>query len=264
MSRLIAGPWVGEFGWELFLWQVYVRSLSKYFNETICIGRSSSRYLYRDFCTKYIDFNKRTGPSNMWLMNNFNLDKFDISKVVSISSKDKIIIPNRFFKGHPSSVCYKDHQKFFGKNIKPKYVRFGQNKASNSIIFHARNRSAIRPEDNWSLDNWKKLADLFGDKKIYSIGTKNSSIHIPGTEDFRDKDLNQVCNIVSSANLIIGPSSGPIHLASLCGTNQIVWSKKINNKIRYEKNWNPFFSKVKFLLEQNPSPHIVWNMAKDI
>ena len=30
MKRLIAGPWVGEFGWELFAWQGYIRALSRH------------------------------------------------------------------------------------------------------------------------------------------------------------------------------------------------------------------------------------------
>jgi len=28
-SLLIAGPWLGEFGWELFAWQGYVRYVSE-------------------------------------------------------------------------------------------------------------------------------------------------------------------------------------------------------------------------------------------
>ena len=32
MKTLIAGPWVGEFGWELAAWQGYIRALSKNFD----------------------------------------------------------------------------------------------------------------------------------------------------------------------------------------------------------------------------------------
>ena len=104
MSRLIAGPWVGEFGWELFLWQGYVRSLSKYFKETICIGRDSSHYLYKDFCTKYIAFNKRTGSSNMWLMNNFDLDKFDFDDVVE-SYRYNLPILKKYWEERTIKIC---------------------------------------------------------------------------------------------------------------------------------------------------------------
>ena len=46
MKTLIAGPWSGEFGWELFAWQAYIRSLSKYFEKTTIICRENSQYLY--------------------------------------------------------------------------------------------------------------------------------------------------------------------------------------------------------------------------
>jgi len=39
MKKLIAGPWVGEFGWELFAWQAYVRALSRNFDHTTIISQ---------------------------------------------------------------------------------------------------------------------------------------------------------------------------------------------------------------------------------
>ena len=43
--RLIAGPFVGEIGWELFGWQARLRRLSKFFQETIVIGKEHCRFL---------------------------------------------------------------------------------------------------------------------------------------------------------------------------------------------------------------------------
>ena len=34
---LLAGPWVGEFGWELFCWQGFLRKLSKQYDKVITI-----------------------------------------------------------------------------------------------------------------------------------------------------------------------------------------------------------------------------------
>ena len=48
---LIAGPWVGEFGWELFAWQAYVRALSRHFPRTLIVCRKTSEALYEDFAT---------------------------------------------------------------------------------------------------------------------------------------------------------------------------------------------------------------------
>ena len=42
---LLAGPWVGEFGWELFCWQAHIRWLSKQFDKTIVISRKGHKFL---------------------------------------------------------------------------------------------------------------------------------------------------------------------------------------------------------------------------
>ena len=54
-KHLLAGPWVGEFGWELFVWQAYIRSLSEIYDETYVICRKSSEPLYKDFTDKFIN-----------------------------------------------------------------------------------------------------------------------------------------------------------------------------------------------------------------
>ncbi len=41
---LLAGPWVGEFGWELFCWQGHLRRISKNYNKTIV--KRSKLYFY--------------------------------------------------------------------------------------------------------------------------------------------------------------------------------------------------------------------------
>jgi len=52
---------------------------------------------------------------------------------------------------------------------------------------------------------------------------------------------------MAATRLVVGPSSGPMHLASLCGTPHLVWTDQIrysaiqvNNRKRYETLWNPF------------------------
>ena len=49
-KHLLAGPWVGEFGWELFAWQAYIRSLSRHYDKTTIICRPTSHSIYTDFC----------------------------------------------------------------------------------------------------------------------------------------------------------------------------------------------------------------------
>ena len=121
--------------------------------------------------------------------------------------------------------------------VKPEYIKYGNPSNENyDFVFHIRNRD-LRKEDNWELNKWEVLKNLLGGR-IACIGTKEESICIPGTEDLRGKELSKTISVLSSSKCAFGPSSGPMHLASLCGTPHVVWSLDAN-KARYEENWNP-------------------------
>ena len=67
--------------------------------------------------------------------------------------------------------------------------------------------------------------------------------------------LKELVGIFSNAKLIAGPSSGPMHLASLCGATHLVWSTEYN-RVRYERDWNPFKTPVIFHNEGGWNPNI--------
>ena len=73
-NTLIAGPWIGEFGWELFAWHAYIRRLSRHFSKTIIICRDNSRDLYRDFADEFVSCNERTGEVDSFFMHNYDLN----------------------------------------------------------------------------------------------------------------------------------------------------------------------------------------------
>ena len=67
MSKiLVAGPWIGEFGWELFGWQGYIRAISKNYVRTICISRPGHGVLYTDFA-EFVAFDPEVDSSTMWM-----------------------------------------------------------------------------------------------------------------------------------------------------------------------------------------------------
>ena len=58
---------------------------------------------------------------------------------------------------------------------------------------------------------------------------------------------------------MVGPSSGPMHLAQMCGTPIVCWgdNRKYNGhflKDRYLKDWNPFNSQVEWIDCENWQP----------
>lgn len=260
---LLAGPWVGEFGWELFCWHSYVRALSNYYDETVCVSVPHSKFMYKDFCSKFIEFTPNRGEyKDSFYKVGFNLRPEEMKKILSdadLDPSDKKITmfsPRRI--GDPPRTHYKDKFKFGKYTIAPKYIKFGEQllNQKEEIIFHARNRS-LRPQDNWPAEKWNQLAQklLSEGHKVSSIGLKKESLHVDGTEDKRECKQQNLLNTLANAKCIFGPSSGAMHLASLCGCPQIVWTTDYNLD-RYTKNWNPFDTKVVFLSSHGWQPSV--------
>tara|TARA_B100000700_G_scaffold330063_1_gene454413 strand:+ start:3838 stop:4671 length:834 start_codon:yes stop_codon:yes gene_type:complete len=250
-KTLVAGPWIGEFGWELYAWQAYIRTLSKNFDTTIIISRPNSKVLYEDFADEYIPYTPPPGLSDSFFMYDVDI-KNCLYEVASrhhliFDPNTTLFTPRRI--GHPPHTHYKKEVKLGKYSIAPHYIQFGKTtKKDFDYIFHIRSRD-LRKEDNWSLEKWNTLRKLLGEeKKIGCIGTKKEAQHLPETYDLRDLELKKVCDIMRNAKCAFGPSSGPMHLASLCGTPHVVWSIP-RNKTRYEENWNPLKTRVKFLDE---------------
>jgi len=265
MNTLLAGPWAGEFGWELFAWQAYIRSLSKNFDKTIIISRNNSRALYKDFADLFIPFEPEGGLADSFFMHNFdfktNLLKIIQENKIELNKNINLFLPRRI--GFPPHTHYEQLMIFGEFLVKPEYICFGEkNQDGYDFIFHMRNRD-LRKEDNWSLENWKELKSLLGNKKIACIGTRKESLHLEGTDDLRDLKLDSLMTILRNSKCAFGPSSGPMHLASLCNLPHIVWSNN-SNKLRYEENWNPLQTKVLFSSNFNwhPSAKYVYEKFK--
>ena len=255
MKKLIAGPWVGEFGWELFAWQGYIRALSKEFDETTIISRKNSESLYKDFADVFYSYEPVGGLSDAFFMHNLDtLTAFKEAVTNNNIKMDKsvsVILPRRI--GIPPHTHYTDHVIFGNHRIQPTYIQFGQeDKKQYDYIFHIRSRD-LRKADNWSLQNWQELKELLGDKKIACIGTIKESGWLDGTDDLRDLEMNKLITVLRNSDCAFGPSSGPMHLISLCGLPHVVWSIP-QNKVRYEENWNPLSTKVLFDCKYNWHP----------
>lgn len=259
---LFAGPWVGEFGWELFCWQAYIRSLSKFYDKTVCVSSAHSKFLYDDFCDHFVEFDPEEGEyKDSYYKVGLNITKDLLqnlmmkSDTINSQTKVSVFVPRRI--GDPPRTHFTEEFTFGKHTVKPLYKKYGTKREEykDFIVIHARSR-IVRPEDNWSKKNWTFLVDSLrkmGYTNIVSIGLKSQSLHIDGTIDFRESEQEELLDLLASAKCIFGPSSGAIHLASLCGCPQVVWSTDYN-LVRYTKNWNPFETKVLFLSEQGWQP----------
>jgi hypothetical protein len=245
---LLAGPWVGEFGWELFGWQGYLRHLSHEFPKVIVISRPGMEYLYEDFCYRFIPCNP-SGPGTGGWKCGAEKDPPRADLFVPREGdlhKKCVRLDGQFCIGYSLRHPNESSSRFFDQE----FVKLGLEKEDDSydVIVHIRKTSKnhSRQRNGWSEKDWEEFAKPFSDLSIACIGTTSEAGMIPQAKDLRGLDLKTLCGVIRGAKCVVGPSSGPMHLAALCETPQVVWSINSCNTLRYMRFWNPFRAEVSY------------------
>lgn len=228
------GPWIGEFGWELMAWQAYCRQESRNYDKSYACSFPGMEPLYEDFA-EFIAHDEIDRA----------LDWRDISKV------DYQV---------PDDVT--DH-------IKPvktyrlggEFIKFGSKVGKGyDVLIHARGISRGSSK-NYPVEYWEQIIDHFDE--VVCIGSERDQ-RIKGARDLRGIPLQGLMDIIFCSKLVVGQSSGVMHLASLCGTPHIVWgdSRTYFNETlekRYKETWNPLNTPVEFIFDDTwrPDPELV-------
>jgi hypothetical protein len=141
---------------------------------------------------------------------------------------------------------------------KGKYFKYGNPNHKKDILVHARGcskKSAI------NYKNWEKIKVDAG-----YIGTNEDKCF---GEDLRNIELQELMDIIAGAKVVVGCSSGVIHLAMACGTPVIVWGDNRTYfgetlEKRYKETWNPFKVDVKWINSNDwqPEPEEIVNACR--
>ena len=268
-NKLYAGPWVGEFGWELFCWQGYLRQLSKSFKHTTVACRKGHECLYEDFAeTASVDC--IPCESNMWDCKGYKRPLFQsLFKCQQGTSKwlQPMIPVVRYDHTHQL-----DKTLLFREFPKQAFVQYGIKSKGYDVLIHARSKSNLVNNGikssyrNWDKENWINLTNELQGKTIACIGTTQESEYIAG-DDLRGISLKSLSDVFASSKLLISPSSGPVHFASLCGCPQVTWYGNpydSQNTNRFITDWNPFNVKSSVIYNEkwNPDINQVLTLAK--
>ena len=263
MNTLYAGPWVGEFGWELFCWQGYIRRQAQKFDECVVACRKGHETLYLDFAD-VVPQDISCQGADMWECKGYEIPSFE--EVFGCGQEGNHWIP-------PSKPILRyDHthrlnnQTLFARFKDQDFVHYGSKYSRKGIdlIIHARsqqnkvNAGMNSNYRNWPIEKWEQVLDEFPHLTVGCIGTQKGASHVAGA-DLRDLPLNEVCDALACCKAIIGPSSGPIHLAALCCTSQVIWYGPPYdnlNEQRYLTDWNPFGAPVKIIRDENWNPSV--------
>lgn len=254
---LIAGPWVGEFGWELMSWQAFIRACvhQHEFDHVTVFGPPGHDFIYSDFSDVYIPVTL-DGIKNCWRSEKADArEKDNLSQQVSrlVNAYTKLISPTR------SVPLFEQHFIAFGNAQKV------LEKDHFDVLIHVRKPVNKRPNRAWPLVH----AELVCDRLLemgFSVAAIGTEAECPMCVQNRlNLPLEDLVDLIAAAGVVIGPSSGPMHLASLCHTPHLVWTDRqwysaINarNKARYESLWNPLHTPCIVLEEGwNPNPGLI-------
>lgn len=265
MKIAAAGPFIGEFGYELFDWQAYLRTISKQFDRMIISSRPGHEALYADFCYEFRPYYATT-PACIGRKNFREALPDKVARDVFADLVD------------PRIPKLNGGQAFV--NIKPTFIKYGTSTPGTGydVVFHARaikieektrlglspHMRGLKEARNWAPASWYTLAHLLPGLRICSIGAVDSALAIPGTDDLRGMSLAKLVNILASSKVTVGPSSGAMHLATLCGCPQVVWFNQdqaagpAQLMKRYKTDWNPFNTYVEAIPDTwQPTPERV-------
>lgn len=244
---MIVAPFFGEFGWEVALWAPWLRhERNKRYphSDFVVMCKPGHEGLYQDFATKievkepppltYIDCQHawtdgvKLRPADYVDMCRGRRERMTKSTVLTPFSM--IYYWNPLSCPKPTS-----HAEFRMLGDKGKHNHL----SGKLIAVHARACLNKQPGRNWPRDKW---ADLVKNMSLVaaSIGSKADAMHVPNTEDMRGLPLAELCNALAACRYVIGPSSGPLHLANHCATPVIWWSGNKKDEERYETAWNPW------------------------
>ncbi len=237
MGKIGYSIWIGEFGWECH-WQAYLRLKSHEYDRMVISTFEGMKPLYRDFDCP-VDFlpHKHPGRALDWRDTSMVETGFEPTKY---SKPIEVIEPLKQYR------------------LPGEFVRYGTPRGERyRILFHARGVRKCSFK-NLPLAKWEGIATAFPNSA--SIGTKDDML-IPHTEDLRGIPLDELMDLIAGAEMVVGGSSGVMHLASLCGTRHVVWA---DNKTyfgeplerRYKQTWNPFGTIVEWVECENWNPNL--------
>lgn len=258
MRKCLAGPFVGEFGWELFCWQGFLRKRRPEFDHMTVLSRPGRGVLYEDFADEFIEINVPFNNVNMWM------GGINVEPIISYHKQQGEYTDFIPFDSYKSRWWIGP-----GSQTKQVFVPYGNKNGPDAstgykcidILMHVRNaqhcNSSFR---NWRYSSATAYADWALDQgySVACVGKSATACHIPGTVDYLDVSLRHEIDIFAGSRMIIGSQSGPHHLATLCRLPIVAWQTKPEHVDRLSKYWNPFNVKI----WTNPADISYWKTRK--
>lgn len=204
-SKIYLG-WAGEFGWEISLFYPLVRYLSQRYEVTIATFEDTIP-LYKDL--------------------NVNCISNKLSERRFVGVDGELSIPKEF--QNETRIVFKDNEHLDSRSdmihmmLSPGIIRQDLDmQREDLILVHARSLNN-HPQRNWTSEDTKKLERAISAQKVCFIGSTTGSMCPDRYEDLRGISMEGLVKQIKKAKCVLGPDSGPIHLAKFCGTPVFTW-----------------------------------------
>lgn len=232
-KSVLFGPWLGEFGWEL-VWQGECRGLAKEYDHAYVMTTEQNYYLYADFSNLIpLPWPNAIKKKSGIYADDHGLGTVEYARSIAKSINGcSLIKPDDVFD--PFSYQYVPSEN-------SQFIDYGSSKKNSYYCIHARNRS-LASERNWGARQWDELTEalLATGLKVVAIGGGESYCPV-GAINNLGLDIRATMGVMKGARIVLGESSGPMHLAMLTASPVIVWWTGASdnvNKVRYETHWN--------------------------
>lgn len=234
--NLFAGPYTGEFGYELMQWQGFVRARRRHYEQVHVLTYPGRDYLYEGCTVHCHDINLKKAGYWYGRLNPLEARRMAHAKAAEIGLRDYDIFET-------SLLCTRYHKLLFGRQEFRLFEEPTVTPEIRDVAFHFR---AVQKEGPDHAKNYDpSLADelaglcLKQGLSVICVGHPDYAYCAKGCEDWRRTNLRESVAAICSARILAGENSGATHLANLCGRPTILWAND-QWRIDYSLRWNPF------------------------
>lgn len=251
-------PFCGELGWEIHNWVPaarYAFNKAQPFDQVRADVRTGREGIYRDFVSSFTTFDKfadvtegnafvTTHPEayDWYKARCCNHDK-QVEKLRRDGNEVEVFrLPKAYYRYHRFKRRHCDYVQLISSSANlNKWAQFVQPSAVVVHLRHiARSKKKNTPAKLYAaVVDWCKQHN----RQVVTIGQTggyNPSFQLENSL-LNKTTLDDVISIFARAGMVVGSSSGPMHLAALTNTPHVVWGgERSDVRERYLSKWNPF------------------------
>jgi hypothetical protein len=259
--NLFAGPFAGEFGYEIMHWQGYVRARRRHYQQVHVLTYPGRDYLYEGCTVHHHDVRLDKAAYMYGRLTRSQACAIARAKALEIGLTDYDIF-------EPDLLCTRYHKQAFGQDFKV-FEEPPIGSTVGDVAFHF--RAVVKEGPDQENKNYPpaladKLVALCRERglTVSCIGHPDYSYCPVGCTDHRSVDMRKTVAGISSVRAVAGENSGPMHLANLCGKPTLLWAQH-QWRIDYSLRWNPF-RVPQYIVANNtsqPAPEVVVTAIKN-